>query len=78
MSKYLVIVRHAERLDDTDLTEEQVKLQVPSLYNQDCPLSIRGTEQAVTTGQHILSTLLNDDLENIDIKVVSSPFLRCI
>lgn len=67
---YLVIVRHAERLDDLIGTPEHI--ESPPQYEYDCLLSKKGHTQAFRTGQHL------KHLNIQGIKVFSSPYQRCI
>ena len=69
-----IVVRHGERLDHKSGTEEFTKRGKWN-YIEDTPLSYLGMEQAVKTGQYIKEHLPGAITE---IKVVSSPFTRCI
>ena len=75
-SKYLVIVRHAERLDDIKNKDSEEFKKRPFPYNLDCPLSYLGMEQASLTGEYIAKRL--GLKETTKTKIYSSPYTRCI
>ncbi len=75
-SKYLVIVRHAERLDDAKNRDSEEFKKRPFAYQLDSPLSYLGMEQATLTGEFIAKRL--GITETTKTKVYSSPYTRCI
>lgn len=70
MESYLIVVRHAERLDDFEQSDEYQKREFD--YKLDTHLSLRGFDQAVKTGELIKK------IGKFEIQVISSPFTRCL
>jgi broad specificity phosphatase PhoE len=78
---FIILIRHGERSDDPerelrsdiDSTEPEVKF--------DCHLTDKGMKQAVKTGEFIKESVIGQNrlkIKSCDIKVFSSPFLRCV
>lgn len=75
----MLLFRHGERLDSMNVEQEE-KLATKVLNPLDIPLSRIGKEQAFYTGK-FLSTWLKEkglNKESADIKILSSPYLRCL
>lgn len=74
MKQQVFIIRHGERADSGSNEDQK------SIKNVDDPhLTQIGVEQAQKTGQFIYEYLLqNNLLSKKKIKVISSPFLRCV
>jgi broad specificity phosphatase PhoE len=78
---FIILVRHGERCDDpereivgeNDSAEPSVKF--------DCHLTDKGRRQAFQTGEYIKECVIEQNklkIKSSDIKIFSSPFLRCI
>jgi len=50
---YLILIRHGQRLDDSFLVTKEERDATKVVYELDIPLSLRGKEQAVITGQFL-------------------------
>ena len=67
-----LVVRHAERCDNSELQEEHDKVEV----EWDPPLTAIGLLQAQETAKFLVEFLIHN---KIDLVVIdSSPFLRCL
>ena len=69
----VVIVRHAERLDDSAQVADSERSACAYPYALDCPLSVQGHAQAFETG-----VFLNQRLGTSEVVLYSSPYLRCL
>ena len=77
--KYIILARHGERIDDVHkVTDEERQLWKPYDFELDIPLSVNGHLMAQTTGQTISQRVSSLLLNSSDIKVYSSPYVRCI
>lgn len=73
----LVLVRHGERLDDRYMVSDEERARTTVLNDLDIPLSLNGKNQAVLTGKQIAKQLSDCDKKE-QIRIYSSPYLRCI
>jgi broad specificity phosphatase PhoE len=55
--RFLLLVRHGERLDSSYSVSEEERRATKVANEIDIPLSRRGKEQAVTTGEYIKKML---------------------
>ena len=75
-TKFLVVVRHGERLDFLAYDDPEKK-ERPIRNEHDTPLSLNGCRQAFDTGRYI-STALLAKLKSPKVHLLSSPFCRCL
>ena len=78
---FIILVRHGERSDDPEreILSENDRLEPQVKF--DCHLTDKGSKQAFQTGEFIKEQIIeanNLDFTSSDIKVFTSPFLRCI
>ncbi|CAI2377121.1 unnamed protein product [Moneuplotes crassus] len=76
---FIILVRHGERTDDPE-REVQLDTDEPEV-KYDCHLTDKGKNQAFQTGEFIKESIIGQNRLKIfpsDIKVFTSPFLRCI
>jgi broad specificity phosphatase PhoE len=74
--KFLVVVRHGERLDMLDQQDIE-KRERPFRNEYDTPLTKNGFWQAFETGKYISNALLSK-LKSPTVHLLSSPFCRCL
>jgi broad specificity phosphatase PhoE len=77
----IVVARHGERLDyyvrdNPDVASGQTNWVASASRPFDPPLTIRGHEQALKLGQHLVAKLEKLELPQIS-EIYSSPLLRC-
>ena len=75
---YLILVRHGERLDDSNRVSPEERKATKMLNELDTPLSINGKVMAVETGQHIKAFLNENGHRDYNVKMISSPYVRCL
>jgi len=70
-------VRHGHRIDH--LPEEEKERE--DYLHYDPHLSPQGKEEAIATGKHLKEFLSSDATEGLDlsqVKIITSPFIRCV
>lgn len=77
MKGLYLLFRHGERLDGMNVTTEE-KQATKVINPLDIPLSIIGKEQAFYSGKFFTTWLKEHGLEIGELKLYSSPYLRCL
>lgn len=78
---FIILVRHGERCDDPEREIIADIDRMEPIVRFDCHLTEKGRKQAFQTGEFIKDHIISMNKLNItnsDIKVYTSPFLRCI
>lgn len=84
LHEYFFVVRHAERMDDKYNVPQDERAEFLATYvinEYDTPISKNGREQANQTGEEIskrIDEIVNKHKCELEIKIVSSPFTRCL
>jgi broad specificity phosphatase PhoE len=78
---FIVLVRHGERSDDPERDVDSLNDYAEPEVKFDWHLTDKGRKQAFKTGEYLKSSVFDQNglkLKSSDIKVFTSPFLRCI
>ncbi len=76
---YLVLIRHGQRLDDNHYVTNEEREATKVEHPLDIPLSVRGKEMAIETGQFLLKYLKERmNGQECDFLFYSSPYVRCL